>query len=277
MAANEGIVPVFFLSDSTGISAETMGNALLIQFPEMHFERRLIPFIVTAAEARRVVAVLDAAADGPVTPIAFTTAATDEIRHILHTTRCPMIDFFELHMSRVEEVFGVTAKRHVAKLHGVGDIQRYNSRMAAIEYSIEHDDGQSIRALDRADVVLVAPSRCGKTPTTMYLALQHGLFVANYPLVEEDLDAAELPRPVRALRERCIGILADAKRLSEVRQARRPNSRYASIEQCRYELRQAEAMYHANRLPVINSTTRSVEEMSTLIIQILETRTKDRS
>ena len=277
MAANEGIVPVFFLSDSTGISAETMGNALLIQFPDMHFERRLIPFIVTAAEARRVVAVLDAAADGPVTPIAFTTAATDEIRHILHTTRCPMIDFFELHMSRVEEVFGVTAKRHVAKLHGVGDIQRYNSRMAAIEYSIEHDDGQSIRALDRADVVLVAPSRCGKTPTTMYLALQHGLFVANYPLVEEDLDAAELPRPVRALRERCIGILADAKRLSEVRQARRPNSRYASIEQCRYELRQAEAMYHANRIPVINSTTRSVEEMSTLIIQILETRTKDRS
>ena len=95
--------------------------------------------------------------------------------------------------------------------------------------------------------------------------------------VEEDLAAAELPRPVRGLRERCIGILADAKRLSEVRQARRPNSRYASIEQCRYELRQAEAMYHANRLPVINSTTRSVEEMSTLIIQILETRTKDRS
>ncbi|MEO6997722.1 MAG: pyruvate, phosphate dikinase/phosphoenolpyruvate synthase regulator [Terracoccus sp.] len=277
MAADEGIVPVFFLSDSTGISAETMGNALLIQFPQLHFERRLIPFIVTAAEARRVVAVLDAAADGPVMPIAFTTAATDEIRHILNTTRCPMIDFFELHMARVEEVFGVAAKRHVAKLHGVGDIQRYNSRMAAIEYSIEHDDGQSIRALDRADVVLVAPSRCGKTPTTMYLALQHGLFVANYPLVEEDLDAAELPRPVRALRERCIGILADAKRLSEVRQARRPNSRYASIEQCRFELRQAEAMYHANRIPVINSTTRSVEEMSTLIIQILETRTKDRS
>ena len=277
MAADDGIVPVFFLSDSTGISAETMGNALLIQFPQLRFERRLIPFIATLAEARRVVAVLDEAADGPVTPIAFTTAATDEIRQVLHTTRCPMIDFFDLHMARVEEVFGVTAKRDVAKLHGVGDIQRYNSRMAAIEYSIEHDDGQSVRALDRADVVLVAPSRCGKTPTTMYLALQHGLFVANYPLVEEDLDAAELPRPVRALREKCIGILADAPRLSEVRQARRPNSRYASLEQCRFELRQAEAMYHANRLPVINSTTRSVEEMSTLIIQILSARTKDRS
>ena len=277
MAADDGIVPVFFLSDSTGISAETMGNALLIQFPQLRFERRLIPFIATVAEAQRVVAVLDEAADGPATPIAFTTAATDEIRQVLHTTRCPMIDFFELHMSRVEEVFGVAAHREVAKLHGVGDIQRYNSRMAAIEYSIEHDDGQSIRAMDKADVVLVAPSRCGKTPTTMYLALQHGLFVANYPLVEEDLDQAALPRPVRHLREKCIGILADAARLSEVRQARRPNSRYASLEQCRFELRRAEAMYDANRLPVINSTTRSVEEMSTLILQILSSRTKDKS
>ena len=277
MAADEGIVQVFFLSDSTGISAETMGNALLIHFSQLRFERQLIPFISTVAEARRVVAVLDRAADGPGTSIAFTTAATDEIREVLHTTRCPMIDFFELHMSRVESIFGVTAERTIAKLHGVGDVQRYNSRMAAIEYSIEHDDGQSIRALHKADVLLVAPSRCGKTPTTMYLALQHGLFVANYPLVEEDLDAVELPRPVRHLRDKCVGILADAPRLSEVRQARRPNSRYASLEQCRYELRQAEAMYEANRLPVINSTTRSVEEMSTLILQILSSRTKDKS
>ena len=278
MAADEGIVPVFFLSDSTGISAETMGNALLIQFPQLRFERRLIPFIATVAEAKRVVAVLDEAADGPVTPIAFTTAATDEIRQVLHLTRCPMIDFFDLHMARVEEVFGVTAQREVAKLHGVGDIQRYNSRMAAIEYSIEHDDGQSVRALDRADVVLVAPSRCGKTPTTMYLALQHGLFVANYPLVEEDLRCrrAAAPRPSAAREVR----RHPRRRAAAVRGApwaRRPNSRYASIEQCRFELRQAEAMYHANRLPVINSTTRSVEEMATLIIQILSSRTKDKS
>lgn len=265
-------VPVFFLSDSTGISAETMGNALLIQFPQLRFERRLIPFISTPEEARRVVAVLDAAADGPVTPIAFTTAATDEIREVLHTTRCPMIDFFELHMARVESILGVPAARVAAQLHGVGDIKRYNARMAAIEYSIEHDDGQSVRAMDKAEVVLIAPSRCGKTPTTMYLALQHGLFVANYPLVEEDLQGTDLPGPVKHLRERCIGLIATPARLSEVRQQRRPNSRYASLEQCSYELRRAEAMYAANRIPVINSTTKSVEEMSTLIIQTLSAR-----
>jgi regulator of PEP synthase PpsR (kinase-PPPase family) len=264
--------PVFFLSDSTGISAETMGNALLIQFPQLRFERKLIPFITTPDEARRVVEVLDRAAQGPVTPIAFTTAATDEIRQVLHTTTCPMIDFFELHISRVEAVLGVPAARVAAQLHGVGDVQRYNARMAAIEYSIEHDDGQSLRAMDKAEVVLIAPSRCGKTPTTMYLALQHGLFVANYPLVDEDLETTELPRPIRQLKDRVIGLVATAARLSEVRQQRRPNSRYASLEQCTYELRRAEAMYAANRLPVINSTTRSVEEMSTLIIQTLSAR-----
>ncbi len=262
--------PVFFLSDSTGISAETMGNALLIQFPQLRFDRRLIPFISTPDEARRVVEVLDRAAEGPVTPIAFTTAATDEIREVLHTTKCPMIDFFELHISRVESVFGVPAARVAAQLHGVGDVQRYNARMAAIEYSIEHDDGQSLRAMDKAEVVLIAPSRCGKTPTTMYLALQHGLFVANYPLVEEDLETTDLPRPIRHLKDRVVGLVATPGRLSEVRQQRRPNSRYASLEQCTYELRRAEAMYAANRLPVINSTTKSVEEMSTLIVQTLQ-------
>jgi regulator of PEP synthase PpsR (kinase-PPPase family) len=265
-------VPVFFLSDSTGISAETMGNALLIQFPELRFERRLIPFITTPEEARRVVKILDAAMEGPVTPLAFTTAATDEVRQVLRTSTCPIIDFFEMHMERVESILGVSGARVAARLHGVGDVKRYNTRMQAIEYAIEHDDGQSLRALDQAEVILVAPSRCGKTPTTMYLALQHGLFVANYPLLDEDLESTDLPRPIADLGERCFGLLATPARLSEVRQQRRPNSRYASLEQCTRELRRADALYRANGIPVINSTTRSVEEMSTQILQTLGTR-----
>jgi [pyruvate, water dikinase]-phosphate phosphotransferase / [pyruvate, water dikinase] kinase len=265
-------VPVFFLSDSTGISAETMGNALLIQFPDLHFERRLIPFISSVAEARRVVAVLDAAMDGPVTPLAFTTAAVDEVRLELRKTRCPLIDFFDLHMARVESILGTQGMRVAARLHGMGDVQRYNARMAAVEYAIEHDDGQSLRALDKADVILVAPSRCGKTPTTMYLALQHGVRVANYPLVDEDLETSELPRPVRNLRDRCFGILTTPGRLSQVRQERRAGSRYASLEQCTYELRRAEAMFAAHGIPTISSAATSVEEMSTVILQSLTTR-----
>jgi regulator of PEP synthase PpsR (kinase-PPPase family) len=220
-------------------------------------------------EARRVVAILDAAAEGPVTPLAFSTAAVEEVRQELSGTKCPLVDFFDMHMERVEAILGDKGVRVAARLHGMGDVKRYNARMAAVEYAIEHDDGQSMRALDKADVILVAPSRCGKTPTTMYLALQHGIFVANYPLVDEDFSSAELPGPVRGLRDRCFGMTTTPARLSQVRQQRRPNSRYASLEQCTYELRQAEAMYRNHRLPVINSSAKSVEEMSTVILQAM--------
>ncbi len=263
------VVPVFFLSDSTGISAETMGNALLIQFPDARFERTLFPFITTVEEARRVVAILDEAMDGPVTPLVFTTAAVDTVRHELAKTRAPVIDFFELHMSRVEEILGLRGLHEAARLHGVGDIRRYNDRMAAIEFTIEHDDGQSVRSLEKADVILIAPSRCGKTPTSMYLALQHGLFVANYPLVDEDLDQADLPGLLRDHVARCVGLTTTVERLSRVRNERRPGSRYASVEQCRWELRRAGELYAANRVPVIDSASRSVEEMATLIVQIV--------
>jgi regulator of PEP synthase PpsR (kinase-PPPase family) len=270
--ASGDVVPVFFLSDSTGISAETMGNALLIQFPDLHFERTVIPFISSAEEARDVVERLDKVLEAsPRTPLVFTTAASDEVRLELRRTRCPVIDFFELHMQRVESILETKGVRLAARLHGVGDIQRYNSRMQAIEYTIEHDDGQSVRGLEKADVILVAPSRCGKTPTAMYLALQHGLFVANYPIVEEDLEVAELPRPVRSLRKRCFGLMTSPARLSAVRQERRPHSQYASLEQCTFELRQTEAMFRRHGLPVVDSSTKSVEEIATMILQRLKT------
>src|SRR5690242_7133625 len=257
-APDAPVVPVFFLSDSTGISAETMGNALLIQFPDTRFERTLFPFITTVDEARRVVAILDEAMDGPVTPLVFTTSADDIVRSELARTRAPIIDFFDIHMGRVEQILGLRGLHEAARLHGVGDIRSYNSRMAAVEFTIEHDDGQSVRGLEKADVILIAPSRCGKTPTSMYLALQHGLFVANYPLVDEDLDRADLPDLLRDHLERCVGITTTVERLSRVRNERRPGSSYASQEQCRWELRRAGELYAAHRVPVIDSSTRSV-------------------
>jgi regulator of PEP synthase PpsR (kinase-PPPase family) len=273
VADDEPVVPVFFLSDSTGISAETMGNALLIQFPDTLFERTLFPFITTVEEAQRVVALLDEAMDGPVTPLVFTTAADDTVRHELAKTRAPFIDFFDIHMSRVEEILGLRGLHEAARLHGVGDIRNYNARMAAVEFTIEHDDGQSVRALEKADVILIAPSRCGKTPTSMYLALQHGLFVANYPLVDEDLDRSDLPSLLTDHLAQCVGLTTTVERLSRVRNERRPGSRYASTEQCRWELRRAAELYAAHRVPVIDSSSRSVEEMATLIVQ---TRTKNK-
>ncbi len=273
---DEPVVPVFFLSDSTGISAETMGNALLLQFPDLRFDRTTIPFIVTAEDARRVVAMIDDVAAGPVTPLVFTTAAEDAVRLELRRTTAPIIDFFDLHMGRVEAILDRRGKREAMRLHGVGDAERYNARMAAVEFTIEHDDGQSVRAMEKADVILLAPSRCGKTPTSMYLALQHGLFVANYPLVDEDLESSALPRPVEPFRERCFGLTTNPDRLSRVRGERRPSSRYASSEQCRWELRRATQLYRAHRVPVIDTSSKSVEEISALIIQTLTKKSAGR-
>ena len=275
MGEDERVVPVFFLSDSTGISAETMGNALLLQFPDVSFERTTIPFISGVEHAAEVVQMLDQVAAGPVMPLVFCTAADDEVRRVLAATEAPLIDFFDMHMSRVESVLGQRGVRHAAKLHGVGDIKRYNARMAAVEFTIEHDDGQSVRALDKADVILLAPSRCGKTPTSMYLALKHGFYVANYPLVDEDLEDTALPRPVAEYADRCFGLVTTVDRLSRVRNERRPGSRYASPEQCRWELRRAKELFEAHRLPVIDSAAKSVEEISTLILQTKKHRARN--
>jgi regulator of PEP synthase PpsR (kinase-PPPase family) len=259
--------PVFFLAGGTGISAETLGNMMLQQFPTVSFSRRKIPFITTAERAREVVAQLDAARTDAVTPLVFSTVADEEVRGELQKTECAFIDLFGSHLDTIERVLHVNAAHHVGSLHGVGDLRRYEARMKAIDFAMEHDDGQSLRNLEQADLILIAPSRCGKTPTAMYLALQHGIKVANYPLVEEDFDHSDLPRPVRPYADKCFGLLSTPARLSQVRGERRPGSTYATLAQCSYELRRAESLYRSHRIPSINSASMSVEEMAAVIMQ----------
>lgn len=210
-----GSVPsptVFFLSDSTGITAETLGNTLLTQFPGQRLERRTIPFITTIEQAREVVALIDrVAATGP-DPIIFSTAVGQDIRAVLSKSRGQFFDLFGAHIGKLEQTLGATANGKPGQAHGVGDAVRYQSRMAAVEYAIEHDDGQSLRALERAELILIAPSRCGKTPTTMYLALQHGILAANFPLVEEDFDNMSLPAPLLPFASKCFGLTSQPVR-----------------------------------------------------------------
>lgn len=260
------ITPAFFLAGGTGISAETLGNMMLQQFPSVHFSRRKIPFITTVEQAREVVTQLDAAVTDDVTPLVFSTVSDEEVRAELQTTKCAFIDLFGSHLSTVEHVLHVNAVHRVEALHGVGDVGRYEARMRAVEYAMEHDDGQSMRNLEQAQLILIAPSRCGKTPTSIYLALQHGVRVANYPLVDEDFQSSELPRPVRPYAAKCFGLLSTAARLAQVRGERRPGSRYATLAQCSYELRRAEAMYRAHGIPVVNSSAMSVEEIAAVIM-----------
>lgn len=267
-AGNTPAPTVFFLSDSTGITAETLGNTLLTQFPAGRLlERRTIPFITTAEQAQEVVATIDQlAATGP-RPIIFSTTVGQDIRTVLCRSRGHFFDLFGAHIGQLEQALGTSASGEPGQAHGVGDAVRYQSRMAAVEYAIEHDDGQSLRALERAELILIAPSRCGKTPTTMYLALQHGILAANFPLVEEDFASLSLPKPLLPFRDKCFGLTSLPVRLSQIRQERRPGSNYASLTQCSFELRNAEDMYRANHVPYVNSASMSVEEISATVLQ----------
>ncbi|MFY9713910.1 MAG: kinase/pyrophosphorylase, partial [Microbacterium sp.] len=186
----------FFVSDSTGITAETLGNALLANFPGVRFRRHTVPFVDTVDAAQNVIAGIRSSETAGGAPIVFTTVKSAQILAALTGTGAVMIDLLGGHLRELEASLGSAASEQLGQYHGVGDIERYFARMRAVEYAIEHDDGQSMRALDIADVIIIAPSRCGKTPTTMYLALQYGLLVANYPLTDDDFPADGLPRTV---------------------------------------------------------------------------------
>jgi len=267
---------VYFVSDSTGITAETVGSALLANFPAIGFLRRTIPFVDSIDGARNVVRELDEISDAGGAPIVFTTVKTADIRAVIATAKAVIIDLLAGHLIELEQALGITASEQLGQYHAVGDLERYFARMRAVEYAIEHDDGQSRRALDIADVVIIAPSRCGKTPTTMYLALQYGLLVANYPLTDDDFPSEGLPRSVAPHADRCFGLTTTPLRLSQVRHERRPSSRYASLEQCTIELRRAEDLYRRTRVPFLNSSTKSVEEMSAVIMQTMKVRDRHR-
>ncbi|SJN40259.1 hypothetical protein FM104_10895 [Microbacterium esteraromaticum] len=262
----------YFVSDSTGVTAETLGSALLANFPGIRFIKHTIPFVVTDAEARSVVAAIEADHAADLDPLLFVTVKQAAVRGVLAASKAVLIDLLAGHLTELEQALGTTASEQLGNYHGLGDTDRYFARMRAVEYAIEHDDGQSSRALDQADVVIIAPSRCGKTPTTMYLALQHGLRVANYPLTDDDFPTEGLPRSVAKYAGRCFGLTTTPLRLSQVRHERRPSSRYSSLEQCTIELRRAEDLYRRNRVPFLNSATKSVEEMSAVIMQTMKLR-----
>ncbi|MCC4907740.1 kinase/pyrophosphorylase [Microbacterium sp. cx-55] len=263
----------YFVSDSTGITAETLGSALLANFPGVVFHRHTIPFVDSVSGARNLVGDIQRAEQAGVDPILFTTVKATEILQVLTASGAIVIDLLGGHLRELEAALGSTASEQLGQYHGVGDMERYFARMRAVEYAIEHDDGQSMRALDIADVIIIAPSRCGKTPTTMYLALQYGLLVANYPLTDDDFPSDGLPNTVSQYVEKCFGLTTTPLRLSQVRHERRPSSTYASLAQCTLELRRAEDLYRRNRVPFLNSSTKSVEEMSAVIMQSMRLRT----
>lgn len=257
---------VLFVSDGTAITAETFGQSLLTQFGGQEFRKVRLPFVDTEPKARDTVDLINRAAESDeLPPLVFSTIVNPEVGSLLTESRAEVFDMFGTFMPRLEQVLGTTGSHAVGQAHGISDSHRYEDRMEATNYALTHDDGISKR-LDAADVILVGVSRSGKTPTCLYLALHFGLKAANYPLTEEDLEKPRLPDFLRQHKQKLFGLTIDAERLAAIRQTRRPDSRYASLKQCRYEVEAAEALLRAEGVPMLSSTRSSVEELASRIL-----------
>ncbi|MEP6873449.1 MAG: pyruvate, water dikinase regulatory protein [Burkholderiales bacterium] len=266
---------VFFVSDGTGITAETFGNSILSQFAikPRHMRR---PFIDTADKAHQVLREINHAAETEGRkPIVFLTLVNPEILAVLKGDGAGLeqkgliLDMFNTFIEPLEIELAMTSNHRVGRFPDVSKSQEYTDRIEAINFSLAHDDGQSSKNLASADVILVGVSRSGKTPTSLYLAMQHGIKAANYPLIPEDFDRGAIPSNLAPYKAKCFGLTIDADRLSSIRNERRPGSRYASIENCRQEVKAAEAMMRREGIGWLSSTHKSIEEIATTILRDL--------
>lgn len=259
---------VFYISDGTGITAETLAHSLLTQFEGVKFKPVRAPFIDTEDKAHAAVARINEAAqrDG-IRPIVFTTLVDGKLSAIVHQADAFCLSFFESFLAPLEAELGAVCNHSVGKSHGTTNSTGYQSRIDAINYTLAHDDGITDRNLLEADVILVGVSRCGKTPTSLYLAMQFGVKAANFPLIPEDFERMKLPSTIERYREKLFGLTIDPERLSQIREERRPNSKYASLANCQYEVHEAEKLMRREGIRWLDSSSKSIEEISTTVMQ----------
>jgi len=251
---------VFFVSDHTGVTAEAVGESLLSQFSGLECKTLTVPFIDTPDKARVLAERVRQA--GPA--IIVSTLTDPHIRAALRACGVPVFDVFESFSEPLAAFLGIPLTAASGQVHSMN--KHYDTRMHAVNFALAVDDGLQPERLGEADLVLVGVSRAGKTPVSLYIALQYGKKTANYPLTPEDLEAGELPAVLLAHREKLRGLTLSPERLSQIRNERLPGSRYASPENCRREIRIAEQLLAAAGVPMIDSTRRSVEEIAALIV-----------
>ena len=259
---------VFFVSDGTGITAETFGNAILAQF-EFKPRHVRLPFVDTVDRAHQVVRQVNHTAElEGRKPVVFTTLVNVEILQVIEEgCKGMLLDMFGTFVRPLEIELGMKSNHRVGRCSDVSKSQQYHDRIEAINFSLAHDDGQSNRDLTQADVILVGVSRSGKTPTSLYLAMQYGLKAANYPLIPEDFERKQLPPALEPHRKKIFGLSILPERLAEIRNERRPNSKYAALDNCRYEVNEAEAMMRREGIAWLSSTHKSIEEIATTILR----------
>src|SRR5437763_5198965 len=218
---------VFFVSDGTGITAQMLGHSLLTQFEGVEFNQVPLPFIDSAEKAEDCLARIEAeAANGNGQPVVFSTLVNQDVRAVIRRANALFVDFFETFIDPLEAGLGVKSSHTIGRSHSAMDKKEYQQRMEAINFAMAHDDGASHRELGHADVILIGVSRSGKTPTSLYLALQFGVKAANYPLIPEDFHRGKLPEALRPHKPTLFALTIAPERLHEIRKERRPDSRY---------------------------------------------------
>ena len=259
---------VFFVSDQTGVTAETMGHSLLTQFEGLEFRQVTLPFIATVDKAEEAVRRINATGheDG-LRPIVFSTLVKDDLRRVVKGSNGLFLDFFDAFLGPLEGELEVKSSERAGRAHGIADQVIYSTRIEATNFALASDDGAISADFERADVILIGVSRSGKTPTCVYMAMQYGVFAANYPFTEDDFDTKQLPAAVRGQTRKLFGLTIAPTRLQQIRTERRPGSRYASIAQCEFEVRSAENLFHRHGIPFIDTTECSIEEIASRIIE----------
>jgi len=260
---------VFFISDSTAITAETLGHSLLAQFEHVRFHQFTLPFVDSALKAKEAITIISEIAKITQNkPIVFSTLVNAEIRKIIKNSNCIFFDSIDTFLTPLEQELGMPSSHIVGSYHKLKD-NIYDVRMDAINYALAHDDGITMKDFDTADVILVGVSRSGKTPTCVYLALQFGIFAANYPLTEENFinKDRKSSASLTFFKKKLVGLTINPARLQKIRSERWPNSRYASLTQCQTEVGMAEAFFVAEEIPYINVTMMSVEEIAAHMLQ----------
>ena len=256
----------FYISDSTAITAEVFGHALLSLFPE-EFNHVTIPFVETIKKAQQVNKQIEKSfQDSGMRPLVFHTIINARVKEIISSSAGISYSFLDQFVAPLENELGVEAKPEKHRTHSIHE-QTYDIRIQAVNFAMANDDGADPKNYDEADIILIGVSRSGKTPTSLYLALQYGINAANYPFTEDDMvNALKLPNVLHAHKEKLFGLTINAKLLHQIRSERRVNSRYASLKQCQMELKETEDLYRREKIPFINSTRFSVEEISAKIL-----------
>lgn len=259
---------IYFISDGTGITVETLGQSLLTQFSKLKYKAHKIPYVNTTEKAEKIAEIINKESEQlHLRSIVISTLVSPEIRNIIKSANALVLDFFEQYINPLEQELNCRSDHTIGKSHSLKNIYKYDARMEAINFTLNADDGLATKTYQDADVIIIGVSRCGKTPTCLYMAMQYGIKAANYPLVIEDLEKNALPDCLADYKNKIYGLSIDPRRLQTIRQKRRPNSTYADLKQCIKEVKLAEEIFVKEKISFLYTTTHSIEEITAHIIE----------